>query len=96
MIIDGQNVTDVAVDSLRRQMAIIPQDPAMFQGILRDNLDPYGEFSDQEVRKAIYEVGLSETRDMFSTVQVSGEDWSLGERQLVSCCLCRWPLLFGN
>ena len=89
MIIDEQNVTDVAVDSLRRQMAIIPQDPAMFQGILRDNLDPYGEFSDQEVRKAIYQVGLSETRDMLSTVQASGEDWSLGEKQLVSCRMCR-------
>jgi ATP-binding cassette subfamily C (CFTR/MRP) protein 1 len=84
VIVDGQRVSSLAVDALRKSMAIIPQDPAMFQGTLRENLDPYGEFSDQQVRQALFQVGLCETRDMWSTVQVSGEDWSLGERQLVS------------
>lgn len=87
VIVDGQRVSSLAVDALRKSMAIIPQDPAMFQGTLRENLDPYGEFSDQQVRQALFQVGLCETRDMWSTVQVSGEDWSLGERQLV--CLAR-------
>ena len=48
-IVDGVSVSGVTVDALRRQMAIIPQDPAMFEGTLRMNLDPYNEFTDQQV-----------------------------------------------
>ena len=50
MSVDGVSPTSLAVDVLRKQMAIIPQDPAMFEGTLRMNLDPYNEFSDQQVR----------------------------------------------
>jgi len=50
MSVDGVSPTSLAVDVLRKQMAIIPQDPAMFKGTLRMNLDPYNEFSDQQVR----------------------------------------------
>ena len=50
MNVDGVSAASVAVDALRRQMAIIPQDPAMFEGTLRMNLDPYNEFTDQQVR----------------------------------------------
>jgi ATP-binding cassette subfamily C (CFTR/MRP) protein 1 len=39
----------VGVDDMRRQMAIIPQDPAMFEGTLRENLDPYKEYTDDQV-----------------------------------------------
>jgi ABC-type multidrug transport system fused ATPase/permease subunit len=84
LIVDGQSVNNVTVDALRQQLSIIPQDPAMFQGTLRFNLDPFHEYTDQQVRTAINQVGLSETRDMHSTVEVSGDDWSLGEKQLVS------------
>lgn len=85
MLVDGQSVNGVEVDALRRQLSIIPQDPAMFEGTLRLNLDPFSEYTDLQIRSAIYQVGLSETRDMHSSVCVSGEDWSLGEKQLVSC-----------
>jgi len=78
-----QQVT-VTVEALRQQLSIIPQDPAMFQGTLRLNLDPFREYTDQQVRTVINQVGLNETRDMHSTVEVSGDDWSLGEKQLVS------------
>jgi len=84
LIVDGQSVNNVTVDALRQQLSIIPQDPAVFQGTLRLNLDPFREYTDQQVRTAINQVGLNETRDMHSTVEVSGDDWSLGEKQLVS------------
>ena len=84
MVVDGQSVNNVTVDALRQQLSIIPQDPAMFQGTLRLNLDPFREYTDQQVRTVINQVGLNETRDMHSTVEVSGDDWSLGEKQLVS------------
>ena len=84
MIVDGQSVNNVTVDALRQQLSIIPQDPAVFQGTLRLNLDPFREYTDQQVRTAINQVGLNETRDMHSTVEMSGDDWSVGEKQLVS------------
>jgi len=84
LVVDGQSVNNVTVDALRQQLSIIPQDPAMFQGTLRLNLDPLHEYTDQQVRTAINQVGLNESRDMHSTVEVSGDDWSLGEKQLVS------------
>jgi ABC-type multidrug transport system fused ATPase/permease subunit len=84
MRIDGELVNDVAVDSLRRQLSIIPQDPAMFEGNLRLNLDPFQEYTDMQIREVIDRVGLSQSRDIHSQVHVCGEDWSIGEKQLVS------------
>jgi ABC-type transport system involved in cytochrome bd biosynthesis fused ATPase/permease subunit len=49
-IIDGVPIADAGVDAVRRQMSIIPQDPAMFEGTLRMNVDPYGAFTDEQVR----------------------------------------------
>jgi ABC-type multidrug transport system fused ATPase/permease subunit len=74
------------LDALRSQIGIIPQDPAMFAGTLRENIDPFERYSDSEVSVAIAECGL-EHRSMDSTVGVSGENFSLGEKQLVSCAL---------
>ena len=84
MFVDGKCVNNVTVDALRQQLSIIPQEAAMFQGTLRLNLDPFREYTDQQVRTAINQVGLNETRDMHSTVEMSGDDWSVGEKQLVS------------
>ena len=74
------------LDALRSQIGIIPQDPAMFAGTLRENIDPFERYSDSEVSVAIAECGLGH-RSMDSTVGVSGENFSLGEKQLVSCAL---------
>jgi ABC-type transport system involved in cytochrome bd biosynthesis fused ATPase/permease subunit len=74
------------LDALRSQIGIIPQDPAMFAGTLRENIDPFERYSDSEVSVAIAECGL-EHRSMDSIVGVSGENFSLGEKQLVSCAL---------
>jgi ABC-type multidrug transport system fused ATPase/permease subunit len=74
MFVDGKCVNNVTVDALRQQLSIIPQEAAMFQGTLRLNLDPFREYTDQQVRTAINQVGLNETRDMHSTVEMSGDD----------------------
>ena len=82
MFVDGKCVNNVTVDALRQQLSIIPQEAAMFEGTLRLNLDPFREYTDQQVRTVINQVGLNETRDMHSTVELSGDDWSLGESSL--------------
>jgi ABC-type multidrug transport system fused ATPase/permease subunit len=73
------------LDALRNQLSIVPQEPAMFSGTLRENIDPFARYSDAEVANAIKECGL-EGRALDATVGVSGENFSLGEKQLVCAC----------
>jgi ATP-binding cassette subfamily C (CFTR/MRP) protein 10 len=70
------------LEALRNQLGIIPQEPAMFSGTLRENVDPCAAYSDAEVAAALAECGL-EGRSLLSAVGVSGENFSLGEKQLV-------------
>jgi ABC-type oligopeptide transport system ATPase subunit len=70
------------LDALRNQLSIVPQEPAMFAGTLRENIDPFVRYSDAEVAKVIEDCGLG-GRSLDATVGVSGENFSLGEKQLV-------------
>jgi ABC-type multidrug transport system fused ATPase/permease subunit len=54
----------------------------MFAGTLRENIDPFEQYSDMEVSAVISECGL-ERRSLDSPVGISGENFSLGEKQLV-------------
>lgn len=47
--IDGVDITTVGLTTLRQAMAIIPQDPVLFSGTIRSNLDPFNEHNDEEV-----------------------------------------------
>jgi ABC-type multidrug transport system fused ATPase/permease subunit len=70
------------LEALRNQIGIIPQEPAMFSGTLRENIDPWGKYSDAEISAVLKECGL-ESRSLHAAVGVSGENFSLGEKQLV-------------
>jgi ABC-type multidrug transport system fused ATPase/permease subunit len=50
MLVAGRNILNVDVDSLRRRMSIIPQDPVMFGGTLRENIDPLALYADAQVQ----------------------------------------------
>lgn len=54
IIIDGINISSIGLHDLRSRLSIIPQDPTMFEGSVRSNLDPLEEYTDEE----IWEVGL--------------------------------------
>ncbi|XP_075417735.1 ATP-binding cassette sub-family C member 3 isoform X1 [Tenrec ecaudatus] len=90
--IDGLNVADMGLHDLRSQLTIIPQDPVLFSGTLRMNLDPFGHYSDEEVWRALE---LSHLRAFVSAQPAGldfqcsegGENLSVGQRQLV--CLAR-------
>ena len=75
-------VQSADLDALRNQLSIVPQEPAMFSGTLRENIDPFFRYSDAAVAKAVQECGL-EGRSLDAVVGVSGENFSLGEKQLV-------------
>ncbi|XP_066250934.1 probable multidrug resistance-associated protein lethal(2)03659 [Euwallacea similis] len=92
IIIDGICTRDIPLKTMRSKISIIPQEPIIFSGTLRSNLDPFGQYPDEAIWNALDEVELkgvvSELKGgLDSIVSESGANFSLGQRQLV--CLAR-------
>ncbi|GAU27416.1 hypothetical protein TSUD_356520 [Trifolium subterraneum] len=92
ILIDGINICSIGLKDLRMKLSIIPQEPTLFKGSIRTNLDPLGLYSDDEIWKAVEKCQLKETITKLpslldSSVSDEGGNWSLGERQLI--CLGR-------
>ncbi|KAF6165228.1 hypothetical protein GIB67_030410 [Kingdonia uniflora] len=90
--IDGVDICKIGLYDLRSRLSIIPQDPTLFQGTLRKNLDPLDHHLDFEIWEVLNKCHLEEIvrQDQMlldATVAEDGENWSLGQRQLV--CLAR-------
>ena len=56
IFIDGVSTSEIGLSTLRRAISIIPQSPFLFEGTVRENLDPFSQNSDQEVWDAITDV----------------------------------------
>ncbi|GJN32168.1 hypothetical protein PR202_gb20650 [Eleusine coracana subsp. coracana] len=91
IVIDGQDITAVGLHDLRFRIGLIPQDPILFHGSIRFNLDPQGDFSDEQIMEVICKCQLSEAvkekQGLDSLVVEGGLNWSMGQRQLL--CLGR-------
>ncbi|KAK3921166.1 Multidrug resistance-associated protein 4 [Frankliniella fusca] len=91
VIIDDIDTGDVTLTRLRSSISIIPQDPVLFSGTMRYNLDPFNEYPDEKLWKALEEVELkdllSKEMGLNSRVLERGSNFSTGQRQLV--CLAR-------
>ena len=92
ILIDGVDTASLSVQSVRRAMAVITQDPVLFGGSLRKNLDPFSQFSDADLWTALEEVQLKGLVEKLPgqlefQVRESGSNFSVGERQLL--CLAR-------
>ncbi|RLN96274.1 hypothetical protein BBJ28_00018015, partial [Nothophytophthora sp. Chile5] len=90
--IDGVNAGLIGLKALREKLSIIPQTPVLFKGPLRDYLDPFDEFQDEQLWEAIRQVGLSarvaeDERKLMLVVEENGENFSVGERQML--CMAR-------
>ncbi|CAI7912000.1 unnamed protein product [Closterium sp. NIES-53] len=57
--VDGLDLTGVGLDDLRQRLSIIPQDPVLFRGSVRQNLDPFGRYSDADMQDALRRAHLS-------------------------------------
>ncbi len=82
----------MVLKDLRRQLCLIPQDPLLFNGSVRFNIDPIGEFTDQDIWRALLAVDLLEFVNSLpgrldQTVSDGGENLSAGQRQLI--CIAR-------
>jgi len=92
ILIDGVDLADIGLDDLRSRLAIIPQDPVLFEGTLRSNLDPFNQYADAELWNALRSVHLAEfvqstALKLEHAVTENGENLSVGQRQLL--CLGR-------
>eukprot|EP00897_Mesotaenium_endlicherianum_P007164 jgi/Mesen1/6476/ME000330S05492 len=90
--IDGRDVTQVGLKELRSRLGIIPQEPTLFDGSVRLNLDPLGAHSDLKIWEALEKCQLASVvreRDghLDAPVGEGGSNWSVGQRQLL--CLGR-------
>ncbi|KAG1659736.1 hypothetical protein FOA52_006006 [Chlamydomonas sp. UWO 241] len=93
--VDGVNVASMTLSRLRRGLSIMPQEPVIFSGTVRTNLDPFNEHTDNELYEVIREASLEEQVKRAGGLQgrLSGTGsgaWSLGQQQLV--CLARAAL----
>ncbi|KAF9982598.1 CD9 antigen, partial [Mortierella antarctica] len=90
--IDGIDISRLGLRDLRRHLAIIPQDPTLFAGTLRSNLDPFHEASDAELWQALERAHLKAHVSTLAgglsfEVAQNGENFSVGQRSLI--CLAR-------
>uniref|UniRef100_A0A8C3D2D7 Multidrug resistance-associated protein 1 n=1 Tax=Cairina moschata TaxID=8855 RepID=A0A8C3D2D7_CAIMO len=92
IIIDGINIAKIGLHDLRFKITIIPQDPILFSGSLRMNLDPFDQHSDEDIWRSLE---LAHLKNFVSALPdklnhecaEGGENLSVGQRQLV--CLAR-------
>jgi len=103
IFLGGVSTRDVTLSDLREAITIIPQDPVLFRGTVRSNLDPFGRFTDDQLMAVIDKVGLGDRirygasgdeqrgeksgAGLATTVLDKGSNFSVGQRQLI--CLGR-------
>ncbi|KAL2892659.1 ABC transporter C family member 9 [Bienertia sinuspersici] len=92
IIIDDVDICKIGLHDLRSRLSIIPQDPTMFDGTVRANLDPHQQYLDRDIWEALDKCQLGELvrakeGRLESKVVENGENWSVGQRQLF--CLGR-------
>lgn len=89
ILIDSIDISTIGLHDLRSRLSIIPQDPTLFEGTIRGNLDPLEEHSDQEIWQALDKAQLGDIvrqkeQKLDTPVLENGDNWSVGQRQLVS------------
>eukprot|EP01132_Coremiostelium_polycephalum_P003276 gene3276-4104_t len=88
IVIDGYDIAKIGLMDLRTKLSIIPQDPVLFAGSLRYNLDPFDQFTDSEIWNILERVHIKEkVKSLDVQVSEDGQNLSVGERQLM--CMAR-------
>lgn len=92
IVIDDIDISTIGLHELRSKLTIIPQDPVLFTGTLRKNLDPFDTYSDDDVWRVLehshlksFVTGLE--AGLQHSIAEGGENLSVGQRQLI--CLAR-------
>jgi len=99
--IDGVDTSFLGLAKLRSKIAVIPQDPVLFTGTIKSNLDPFDEYTDEKLCQVLSRIGLmssdahssgtSSVKSLEDRVLDGGSNFSVGEKQLLviaRACLC--------
>ncbi|CAG0891057.1 unnamed protein product [Cyprideis torosa] len=92
VMIDGIDIKSIGLHDLRKNLTIVPQDPALFAGTIRKNLDPFDDYADESLWEVLEKVELGNTvrklpDGLETSVLDDGTGFSMGECQLF--CLGR-------
>ncbi len=99
ILIDGIDISTIKLSDLRSRLAIVPQDPVLFTGTIRSNLDPFNQYTDQDILSVLSQVHINNDPgnspqlnktpllSLSSPITLGGHNLSLGQRQLL--CLAR-------
>jgi ABC-type multidrug transport system fused ATPase/permease subunit len=96
ILLDGESIHQIPLKRIRKSLAVIPQDPALFMGTLRSNIDRYNQVGDEEVWQVLKKVSLEVfVRNLPNLLEFkvaeNGANLSQGQRQLI--CLARALLM---
>lgn len=92
IMIDGVSIADIGLHDLRKRLSVIPQEPTLFSGSIRHNLDPFHEYTDDQLLTVLKKVELGNFIEAMpdglrSNLSAGGGNISIGEKQLL--CLAR-------
>ena len=91
ILIDNVDISTIGLELLRDSIAFIPQDPKLIDGTLRENIDPLGQYLDDEIIFYLNLVGLAYLLDeeigLEGEIEADGTNFSVGEKQLI--CITR-------
>ena len=95
VLIDGIDISNISVHLLRSRITCIPQDPVLFSTTFRKNIDPFDQYDDDAIWKAVDSAHLRSTVDAFPSgletmITGAGANISVGQRQLI--CIARATL----
>ena len=88
--IDDIDISKIGLEILRKNLTIIPQEPTLIEGTLRENVDPSENYSDEKIIEVLKEVGLDdflEGKNLEYKIENNGNNISIGEKQLI--CIAR-------
>ncbi|KAM8953932.1 ATP-binding cassette sub-family C member 5 isoform 2-T2 [Pelodytes ibericus] len=90
--IDGVKISDIGLADLRSKLSIIPQEPVLFSGTVRSNLDPFNQYTEEQIWDSLERTHMKECiaqlpLKLETEVMENGENFSVGERQLL--CIAR-------
>ncbi|XP_041124429.1 ATP-binding cassette sub-family C member 12-like isoform X2 [Polyodon spathula] len=90
--VDDLDISSIGLQDLRSKLSVIPQDPVLFVGTVRYNLDPFDKCSEDDIWQALERTCIKDTisnlpRKLEAEVVENGENFSVGERQLL--CMAR-------
>ncbi|KAI3325495.1 P-loop containing nucleoside triphosphate hydrolase protein [Xylariaceae sp. AK1471] len=93
IFIDGLDIAQLPLRELRSRISVVPQDPTLFKGTVRSNLDPFDERTDMDLWHALHSAGIEKPQangsdnslfNLDSPVEEEGKNFSKGQRQLLA------------